>query len=113
MKTSEFGWIYKYAEEKKVKRGNPWRIRHTGIYHVHNRITAQSTIFIISPSPAAQFTCHLQQALQKTAVRSTVLANPMLVHSILVSTHLHSWKSYLKYHETLLLELVCDSLTGT
>ncbi|CAN9247976.1 unnamed protein product [Alternaria alternata] len=101
----EFGWIYKYAEEKKVKRGNPWRIRHTGIYHVHNRITAQSTIFIISPSPAAQFKCHLQKALQQTAVRSTVLANPMLVHSILVSTHLYSWKSYLKYHETLLLEL--------
>jgi hypothetical protein len=112
MRTSEFGWIYKYAEEKEVKRGNPWRIRHTGIYHVHNRKTAQSTIFIISSSPAAQFQCHLQQAFQQAAIRSTVLANPILVHSMLVSTHLHSWKSYLEYQETLLLELVCGSLAG-
>jgi hypothetical protein len=111
MHVSEFGWIYKYAEEKEVKYGNPWRIRHTGIYHIHNYKTARSTIFITFPSPTALFKCHLHQVVQQAAVRSIVLANPMLIHSMLISTHLHSWRSYFEYHETLLLKLVSCSFT--
>ncbi|KAF2129636.1 hypothetical protein P153DRAFT_22948 [Dothidotthia symphoricarpi CBS 119687] len=112
---SEYGWVYKYSEKKAVKSGNPWRIRHTGIYHLADRKRERSVLFIIHPSPSAHFKIYLQQLLQQPQARSRILSSPMLIHSMLISTHLSSWRDYLEYHETQLLQLdmkpACTSLT--
>jgi len=102
----EFGWVYKYSEKKAVNTGNPWRIRQTGIYHFTDRKRARSVLFIIHPSPAAHFKDYFHQVLQQPQARLSLLSNPMLVHSMLISTHLSSWRDYLEYHEAKLLQLV-------
>jgi hypothetical protein len=104
----EFGWVYKYSERKAVKSGSPWRIRHTGIYHLLDREQARTVLFVISPSPTAQFVTYLRENLLKAEVRSTILENPVLTHSMLISMHLPSWQNYLEYQETLLLRLVSN-----
>ena len=102
----EFGWVFKYSEQKAVTTGNPWRIRQTGIYHFADQKRARSTLFIIHPSPTAHFDAYLHQVLQQPDARLRLLSNPMLVHSMLISTHLSSWRDYLGYHEAKLLQLV-------
>ncbi|KAH7076862.1 hypothetical protein BKA63DRAFT_291670 [Paraphoma chrysanthemicola] len=112
---SEFGWVYKYSEKKAVSAGNPWRIRQSGIYHLTARNPRRSVLFIIHPSPSARFKNYLHQVLQQPQARFRLLSNPMLIHSMLISTHLSSWRDYLEYHETQLLQLdmkpACTSLT--
>ncbi|OAL48073.1 hypothetical protein IQ07DRAFT_112162 [Pyrenochaeta sp. DS3sAY3a] len=102
---SEFGWVYKYSEKKQVRSGNPWRIRHTGIYHLFDHEQSRTTLFVISPSPAAQFTTYLRNTLQQSHLRTALLKTPMMVHPMLISMHLPSWQDYLEYHETSLLRL--------
>ncbi|KAH6629840.1 hypothetical protein C7974DRAFT_194269 [Boeremia exigua] len=110
----EFGWIYKYSEKKQVGAGNPWRIRHTGIYHVFDRAHGRTTLFVISPRPNAYFATHVKTIMQQAKHRALLLANPMLIHPMLVTSHLSLWQSYLEYHEALLLKLdmkpACSSL---
>lgn len=36
-----------------------------------------------------------------------ILAYPMLVHSMLLSTHFNSWRGYLEFQEKELIEAVC------
>jgi hypothetical protein len=104
--SQELGWVYKYSEKKAVKSGNPWRIRHTGIYHVHDRERSKTTLIILNPSPAAHFALHLRNILQQAQARAMIVATPMLIHAMLISSHLSSWREYLEHHETLLLDLV-------
>jgi heme/copper-type cytochrome/quinol oxidase subunit 1 len=104
--SQELGWVYKYSEKKAVKSGNPWRIRHTGIYHVHDRERSKTTLIILNPSPAAHFALHLRNILQQAQARAMIVASPMLIHAMLISSHLSSWREYLEHHETLLLDLV-------
>ncbi|OSS48593.1 hypothetical protein B5807_06931 [Epicoccum nigrum] len=110
----EFGWVYKYSESKKVDSGNPWCIRHTGLYHVFDIKHRKNTVFILSPSPTARFITHLKRAIQHAQVRSAILANPFTIHSMLISCHLSTWRGYLEYHETELLKLdlmsACSSI---
>ena len=96
-----------------MSSGNPWRIRHTGIYHLAQRNGARSVLFIIHPNPSAHFKNYLQQTLLQPSNRSIVLSNPMLIHSMLISTHLISWRDYLDYHETQLLQLVNALICGS
>ncbi|KAJ8115232.1 hypothetical protein OPT61_g3078 [Boeremia exigua] len=103
--SAEFGWIYKYAEKKPVKYGDPWRIRHTGLYHVYNHKEARTTVFVINPSPNACFKSHLQQVMKEASARIAILRSPVSIHAMLISLHLHSWREYLEYQETLLLKL--------
>lgn len=114
---TEFGWIYKYAERKDVKSGNPWRIRHTGIYHVLDRERAKTIIFIISPSPASYFITHVRDVIKQAQARSLILASPMLIHPMLITSHLSSWQGYLEHHEAMLLRLdmkpACYPLDGS
>ena len=102
----EFGWVYKYSEMKAVKTGSPWRIRQTGIYHLAERKRGRSVVFIIHPSPVAHFKGYLHQVLQQPQARLRLLSTPMVIHSMLISTHLSSWRDYLEYHEAKLLHLV-------
>jgi hypothetical protein len=109
---SEFGWVYKYSEKKADSAGDPWRIRHTAIYHIVDRKRARSVLFVIHPSPSAHFKVHLQQVLQQPKARLAVSSNPMLIHSMLISSHLSSWRDFLEHQETHLWQLVsvliCD-----
>ncbi|KAF2438505.1 hypothetical protein P171DRAFT_491170 [Karstenula rhodostoma CBS 690.94] len=106
---SEFGWVYKYSEKKDVRFGNPWRIRHTGIYQVHDHVRGKSVLIIVSPSPTAHFTSYLRDTLRQSQFRSILLANPMVIHTMLISSHLYSWRGYLEYQETLLIKLDMQS----
>ncbi|KAF3034335.1 hypothetical protein E8E12_005961 [Didymella heteroderae] len=58
---------------------------------------------------------HLQDLLRQKQVRSRILSNPMLIDAMLISMHLSSWRDYLEFHETQLLQLAmkpaCTSLT--
>jgi hypothetical protein len=103
---TEFGWVYKYPEKKAVKSGNPWVIRHTGIYQIHNKKGSRSTLLIVNPSPNALFDDYLRKRLQQVSGRSTIVSTPTIVHMMLISSHLQSWRDYLEDHETLLLKLV-------
>ncbi|CAN9402869.1 unnamed protein product [Alternaria alternata] len=102
---SEFGWVYKYPEKKDVKSGNPWVIRHTGIYQIHNKKGSRSTLLIVNPSPNALFDDYLRKRLQQVSGRSTIISTPTIIHTMLISNHLQSWRDYLEDHETLLLKL--------
>ncbi|KAF2621211.1 hypothetical protein BU25DRAFT_483274 [Macroventuria anomochaeta] len=103
--TTELGWVYKYPEKKEVKSGNPWVIRHTGVYHVYNIKDFRSTLVIVNPSPIARFSQYLRKMLQQSSVRSTILSTPTIIHTMLISSHLESWRDYLEDHEALLLKL--------
>ena len=35
-----------------------------------------------------------------------MLASPMLIHPMLITSHLSSWQGYLEHHEAMLLRLV-------
>jgi hypothetical protein len=111
MAFKELGWVYKYSEKKDVKSGNPWRIRHTGIYHVYDRKRSKTTLIILNPSSTARFALYLHKILQEAPARSRIIANPMLIHAMLISSHLSSWREYLEHHEALLLDLVRSSPT--
>ncbi|RMZ72166.1 Mg2+ transporter -like Zinc transport [Pyrenophora seminiperda CCB06] len=109
-----FGWVYKYSEKKPVQSGTPWRIRQTGLYHVFDRERAKTVLIIISPSPTAYFLTRILELLEQPQFRSTIRTSPMLLHPMLISSHLSSWREYLEYHESLLLKLdmksACSSL---
>lgn len=111
---AEIGWVYKYAEKKEVDGGNPWRIRQTGIYHLRDHLRRKSVLFLVHPNPSAHFKNHLFDLLRKPETVSALLACPMLIHPMLISTHLYAWQEYLEYHETALLRLAmrtaCTSL---
>ncbi|KAJ8117088.1 hypothetical protein OPT61_g1628 [Boeremia exigua] len=102
---SEFGWVYKYPEKKEVSSGDPWVIRHTGIYHVYNTKDLRSIFVILNPSPVAHFSQYLRQVLQQPSSRSAILSTPTIIHTMLLSTHLGSWRDYMEDHEALLLKL--------
>lgn len=51
-------------------------------------------------------TDYLCTILRQTAVRSAVLAAPMLIHAMLISAHLRYWTERLGYEETFLLKEV-------
>jgi hypothetical protein len=109
---TEFGWVYKYPEKKEVESGSPWVIRQTGVYHIFSTETARSTYIVLNPSPNAKFKMNLQKVLREHSSRSTLLLSGMLVHSMLMSTHLGEWQDYLDYHESLLLKLVGTTCTS-
>lgn len=108
MRWVELGYVYKYSEKKEVKTGNPWRIRHTGMYHTCDRHDSRSTstFVIVSPAPNSRFEIYLKDALRKEIIRAMVLADPVLIHTMLLSTHLGSWREYLERFESLILRAV-------
>jgi hypothetical protein len=63
-------------------------------------------MFIMSPSPVAYFISHVRDVLQQAEARSLILASPMLIHPMLITSHLSSWQSYLEQQEDMLLRLV-------
>lgn len=101
----EFGWVYKYPEKKVVESGSPWVIRQTGVYHIFNTKIGRSTYIVLNPSINAKFKMDLQKVLQEQSFRSVLRLSGMLIHSMLMSSHLREWRDYLDYHESLLLKL--------
>ncbi|CAN9429383.1 unnamed protein product [Alternaria alternata] len=81
---TEFGWVYKYPEKKDVKSGNPWVIRHTGIYQIHNKKGSRSTLLIVNPSPNALFGNYLRKRLQQDLKPAcTALEEPLVTFDTL------------------------------
>jgi hypothetical protein len=102
----ELSYVFKYAECKEKCTGNPWRIRQTGMYHMHDRHRNTSVFVVVSPRPAARFETYLKNALHDPNVRSQILSTPLLLHTILISTHLSAWRNYLEYFDKFLLKSV-------
>ena len=96
-----------------MKSGDPWRIRQTGVYQVHDSKSGKLIFIIISPSPTAQFVSKLREVLRQSEARSALLANPMLIHTMLISCHLFSWREYLESQDILLLKRVRLEITST
>ncbi|KAI9686893.1 MAG: hypothetical protein M1822_002646 [Bathelium mastoideum] len=101
---SEISYVYKYSERKMLKEGNTWVVRQTGLYHLYDRKRAVSVFVILNPSPDAKFKNYLEDILRDREVRSHMLANPALLHTMLISTHLSTWREYFEHHETRLLK---------
>ena len=102
----EIGYVYKYAERKIVRGGNPWRIRQTGVYYQYDQSRSSSTLIVLSPRPNAEFKKRIQDTLKDSASRARIVSNPWVLHTMLVSTHLNSWRDYLEFFEDHLLRAV-------
>lgn len=102
----EICYGYRYAEKKLDKSGHPWRIRQTGLYHRYNFDTSQSTLISISPLPDSRFEQRVAELITSSDGKLAVLANPMVFHHMLISTHLSDIKGYLLYFEEVLGPIV-------
>lgn len=109
-KSQELSYVLKYAQLKENSTGNPWRIRQTGIYHAFDRHRNSSVYVLVSPHPAAKFETYIKNVLRDPIARSRILSTPLLLHTMLISTHLSAWRNYLEYFEKFLLKAVRDSL---
>ncbi|KAI9660943.1 MAG: hypothetical protein M1821_009270 [Bathelium mastoideum] len=110
---SEISYVYKYSERKMLKEGNSWVVRQTGLYHLYDRKRAVSVFVILSPSPDAKFKNYLEDVLRDREIRSHMLANPALLHTMLISTHLSTWREYFEHYETRLLKAVLILAKGS
>lgn len=104
--SQELSYVFKYAELKEKSTGNPWRIRQTGVYHTFDRHRNTSVFVLVSPHPAAKFETYTKSVLRDPDNRSQILSTPLLLHTMLISTHLDAWRNYLEYLEKFLLKAV-------
>lgn len=102
----EISYGYRYAEKKPVKKGNPWVIRQSGIYHRHDLATGRSLYIVCSPVLRSAFEQRLFQLLNTSQFQMDVLANPLLFHHMFVSTHLGNLRNYALHFEQRLERIV-------
>lgn len=89
-----------YVAANGRKRGDPYSLRQTGVYHKHAGATNQSTWIILQPSKEMH---RRVEEIFKNAQCSDILnKNPMLLHVVFLSSMASCWDEYV---EGLRLEL--------
>ncbi|KAH8723313.1 hypothetical protein GQ44DRAFT_804389, partial [Phaeosphaeriaceae sp. PMI808] len=107
----EISYGYRYAEKKPIKKGNPWVIRQSGIYHRLDLATGRSLYIVCSPVLQSAFEQRLFQLLNTSHFQMDVLTNPLLLHHMFVSTHLGDLRNYALHFEQQLERIWNNAIT--
>jgi oligoribonuclease (3'-5' exoribonuclease) len=93
-------YLFKYVEKSKQScRKNPWSIRQTGVYHKYNEHTKQSLWIVLSPTSDSAAQQRIVEYVQNASNRRKLIANSILLHTLLLSSYISNWRDYCEYHE--------------
>jgi hypothetical protein len=96
--SQEICYGYRYTEKKATETTHPWAIRQSGLYHQYDYATSISTLIVLGPLFESAFEKSVKTLLASPA-GSEISPNPLLLHHMLLSTHLSDMRGYLEYFE--------------
>ncbi|KAI9836443.1 MAG: hypothetical protein M1819_001475 [Sarea resinae] len=102
---SEIAYVFKYPELKvPIPEDDPWRIRQTGVYQQYNNSTQQSTWIVLHPTPESVGQRRMNECLTVPRRMLDLTRDPLLLHTVLFSTHFSAWRTYMSHYEGVLRE---------
>ena len=89
--------------------GDKWRMRQTGIHHVHTRSDALTDLWLIfHPQPDSVFAEKLLRLPSDPSSASMLRGNPLRIQEMLLSSYMDNWRWYMKYQADRLTREACD-----